>query len=43
MKAFAVSSRAFRGKDGSVPEIGSYIIIRLSVTDELAVLNLDER
>ena len=42
VQAFAVAAFTFRGEDSAIPEVGTHIIIRLSVTDELSVFYPDK-
>ena len=42
MQAFTIASFTFRTKNGTVPEIGTYIIIGFSITDELSFCDKNE-
>ena len=42
VQAFPVSAFPFRGEDGAIPEVGTHIIVRFSVADELSVFDADK-
>ena len=42
-QTLTVSPLPFRAKDGTIPEIGSYVIIGLTVFDEMSILHLHKR
>ena len=41
-ESFAVASLPFRAEDSTIPKVSTDVIVRLSTTHEMTVLNLDE-